>query len=133
MSDIDAQPSKDGDLKSFHSMILKLDHGALNDLLTEKMKEGIREISDACHDRGGKHEAVLTLKLKFQMDQKDRVVEIYPDVDCKLPKAPLGRAGLYFANEKGEFLRENPRQLTLEDELERQRRQKMADAQNVSA
>lgn len=54
--------NRDADLKSFHSMLLKLDGGGINDELTEKMKECCREIADACLDRGGKHRASLTLK-----------------------------------------------------------------------
>lgn len=112
---------KDQDLSSFHSFIMRLDGGGLNDELSELMKKCVREISDACLDRGGVQKASMTLKLEFKMDQKDKVVEIYPTVDEKLPKAPKGRVGMFFARADGSFTRENPRQLTLDDELERQR------------
>lgn len=113
--------NRDADLRSFHSFISKLEGGALNEELTEKIKLAIQEISDACLDRGGKHKATVTLKLDFVMDHKDKIVEVYTDITEKMPKAPRGRAGMYFCDSEGNLTRENPRQLTLEDELERQR------------
>lgn len=124
---------KDQDLKSFHSFVLKLNGGSVNDQLNEVMKKCVREVSDACHDRGGKHEATMKLTLKFVMDQKDRIVEVYPAIDEKYPKVPLGRAGMFYAGSDGEMLRENPRQATFEDELERQRKQRQADAEAITA
>lgn len=112
---------KDQDLKSFHSFLLKLENGVLNEHLTEAMKKAIEEISDACMDRGGKHKATIALKIEFIMDQRDKVLEVNTDLDTKLPKAPRGRAGMFFVGQDGFPSRENPRQLTLEDELERQR------------
>jgi len=112
---------KDQDLNSFHSFMLRLQDGAINKMLTDALAKGVTEISDACASRGGRHEATITLKLKLSMDQKDKVVEVYPSVDEKHPKVPLGRAGMFFAGENGRLLRENPRQLTLEDEVARQR------------
>lgn len=90
-------------------------------MLNESMKKVIQEISDACMDRGGVHKGSITLKLEFKMDQKDKIVEIFPTVDEKLPKAPLGRAGMFWVNGDGTLSRENPRQLTLDDELEKRR------------
>lgn len=110
-----------GDLKSFHSFVLKLENGALNEDLSEAMRKCIKEISDACLDRGGSHTSTLTLSLKFKMDQKDKMLEVSADFAEKVPKAPRGRAGIFYADEHGNPLRENPRQLTLEDELARKR------------
>lgn len=113
--------SKNPELHSFHSFVLNLDGGGINDMLTEAMHKASREVADACCERGGTHEATITLKLKFRMDQKDKVMEVFPSVDEKLPKAPLGRAGMFFIDKDGKFTKENPRQLTIDDELARKR------------
>lgn len=112
---------KSQDLRSFHSLLTRLEGGALNEELTQAMKKCVQEISDACLDRGGAHKASVILKLEFKMDQKDKVVEVTASVDEKLPKAPRGRGGLFFCDADGNLTRENPRQLTLEDELARRR------------
>lgn len=115
-------------LRNFNTMITQLEGGALNEDLSEKIRECVREISDACLDRGGTHKASVTLKLEFVMNQKDKVVEIYPDIQSKLPKAPRGRGGLYFCDSEGNLTRENPRQMDLMDELERKR---LSDAERA--
>lgn len=115
------QNNKDSDLKRFGLLVARLEGGALEDTLSEEMRECVREVSDACLDRGGKQKASLTLKLEFVIDQKDKVVEIYTDVQKKLPKAPRGRGGMFYADSDGGLTRENPRQITFEDELEKKR------------
>lgn len=108
-------------LRHFNMLITQLEGGALNEELSDKIREIISEISDAAMDRAGTHKGELTLKLKFEMNHKDKIVEVAADVVSKLPKCPRGRAGLFWADEDGNLLRENPRQLTLEDEMARQR------------
>lgn len=115
------KPAKDQDLRQFNTLVCKLEGGALNEELTEAMKKAVREISDACLDRGGTHKASITLKLEFKMDQKDKIVEISAEVNEKMPKTPRGRGGLFFTDSEGNLTRENPRQLDLMDELERKR------------
>jgi len=113
--------NKDVDLKSFHMLLTRLETGALNQELTDAIHQAVREISDACLDRGGKHKSTITLKLEFAMDYKDKIVEITADVATKFPKAPRGRGGMFYCNSDGHLLRENPRQLTLDDELAEKR------------
>jgi len=108
-------------ITNFHALLTQLSGGALAEELSEEMRKCVQEIQDACMDRAGSHKASLTLKLDFVMNHKDKVCEIYPEVVTKMPKAPKGRAGMYFTDEDGNFTRENPRQLTLDDELERKR------------
>lgn len=120
--------SNDSDLRSFHTMIARLEGGALNEELTEIVRKCVKEISDACFDRGGTHKSRLTLHLDFVMNQKDKVVEITAAIDEKYPKAPRGRAGMFFCNAEGELTRNSPHQLSLEDELAKKRLQ---DAQAV--
>lgn len=115
--------SKDQDLKHVHILLTKLEGGGFAEELDGLMQNCIREISDACMDRAGTHKATMNIKLEFQMNHKDKVVEIYADVSEKLPKTPRGRCGLYYCNADGHLTRENPRQLTLDDELEKKRMQ----------
>jgi hypothetical protein len=51
--------SKDQDLKRFNTLITRLEGGALEEELTEKIRKAVSEISDACTDRGGTHKARL--------------------------------------------------------------------------
>ncbi len=120
--------NNDHQLRHFNTFITNLEGGALNEQLGESMRECIQEISDACMDRAGKHKASITLKLDFVMNHKDKIVEVEADLQTKLPKAPRGRAGLFFCDAEGNLTRENPRQMTLEDELERQRMQNAEQA-----
>lgn len=115
-----AQP-KDQDLRHFNTFLLRLEGGALEEELSQKLKAAVREISDACADRGGKHTASITLKLSLMMDQKDKVIEVSAEINEKMPKAPRGRAGLFFCDADGNMTRENPRQMSFDDELQRRR------------
>lgn len=112
---------KDRLLRSFNTLIAHLEGGALNAELTETVKKCVQEIADACHDRGGTHKSTLILKIDFQMNYKDRIVEVFADINEKFPKAPRGKAGMFFCDAEGNLTRENPRNLTFEDELERKR------------
>lgn len=116
----------DEDLKKFHSLITRLEGGALNEELTELVQKACSEIADACADRGGTHSASVSLKLNFSMNYKDKIVEITADVSDKMPKAPRGRGGMFFIDAEGNLTRENPRQLTLDDELQRKREEREA-------
>lgn len=106
----------------------ELEGGALVEELSDRLRHCVQEISDACLDRGGSHKATLVIKLDLSMNQRDKVVEIQATVDEKTPKAPRPRAGIYFCNDEGYLTRENPRQLTIEDELQRKRLQNAEQA-----
>lgn len=111
----------DEDLKHFNQLITKLEGGALNEELSERIKKCCSEIADACLDRGGTHKASVSLTLDFVMNHKDKIVEVTASLSEKLPKAPRGRAGMFFMDKDGNLTRENPRQMTFEDELSRRR------------
>jgi len=119
---------KDIDLKSFHMLLTRLESGGLAEELTEKMKKCVTEISDAAFDRGGKHKASLAVKIEFSLDAKDRIIEVSADISEKYPKAPRGRGGMFFADSDGNLTRENPSQMSFEDELQRKR---LKDAEAV--
>ena len=108
-------------LRQFNTFITQLEGGALNEELTAAMKKCVEEISNACLDRGGVHKASLVLKLDFSMNHKDKIVEVTADINEKYPKAPRGRAGMFFCDKDGNLTRENPRQMSFEDELAKKR------------
>ena len=112
--------SNDSLLRQFSTFITQLEGGALNEELTAAMKKCVEEISDACLDRGGTHKASLVLKLDFTMNHKDKIVEVQADINEKYPKAPRGRAGMFFCDKDGNLTRENPRQMSF-DELSQRR------------
>lgn len=118
-------------LKNFISVLGQLEGGRLQEELSEEMRSCIQEISDACLDRGGTHKASLTLKLDFIMNQQDKIVEVKADVVKKIPKAPRGRAGVYWCDSEGNLTRENPRQLHFDDEIERRRQERQEKADNM--
>lgn len=112
--------SNDHLLRQFSTFITQLEGGALNEELTAAMKKCVEEISDACLDRGGSHKASLVLKIDFTMNHKDKIVEVQADINEKYPKAPRGRAGMFFCDKDGNLTRENPRQMSF-DELSQRR------------
>ncbi len=114
-------PAKDQDLRHFNTFLTRLEGGALEEELSELLRKAVSEISDACLDRGGKHTATITLKVALTMDAKDKVIEVAADVTDKMPKAPRGRGGLFFAGRDGYLSRENPRQQDMFDDLQRRR------------
>lgn len=122
-------PPRDADLQHFNQFITKLEGGALNEELSDLVRQCVQEISDACLDRAGKHTASITLKLDFTMNHKDKLVEIGADIASKFPKAPRGRVGLFFCDAEGNLTRENPRQMTFEDELEKRRKDRLVHAE----
>lgn len=115
-------PARDAELQHFPELIRQLDGGALAEELSDLVQKCVTEISDACYDRGGKHTSSMTLRLDFSMSQKEKIVEIGVDVQSKFPKAPRGRAGIFFADAKGRLTREDPRQRSMMEELEKSRR-----------
>ena len=121
----------DSQLKNFNTFLVQLEGGALVEELGEAMRECVREIQDAATDNGGTHSSKLTLDLTFKINHKDRYVEIYPEFKTKLPKLPRGSRAIFFADADGNFTREDPRQLTIEDEMEKQRKKRLADAENA--
>ncbi len=117
-------PNIDPSLQRFNTLIPQLETGRLNDELTEAIQRCTSEISDACADRGVKHKASLTLTLTFTMDAKDKLVEIEAALTEKLPKAPRGRAGIYFLDAHNKLTKENPRQMQMFDEVAERRRER---------
>ena len=108
-------------LQHFHTLLPQLEGGRLNEELTEALRKAVSEIADACADRGGVHKASVTLKLDFQMNQKDGFVEIEASITEKMPKATRGRAGIFFCDAHGNLTRENPKQMTFDEVAERRR------------
>lgn len=117
-------------INSYHVFVTKLQGGAFNEDLTEAMKRCVSEVADACADRGGKHKGKITVTYEFSMDAKDRVIEVNADIVEKLPKAPRGRVGLFWCDSEGNLLRQDPRQMSFDDELEKKR---LRDAERAAA
>ena len=106
---------EDQNLNNFSLFIQQLEKGALHDELSENIKKCVKEIADACCDRGGKHKATLTLKVDFVMNQQDKFVEVTADVKTKVPEAPRGRGGIFFAHDDGSLTRQDPNQRTFDE------------------
>ncbi len=121
----------DADLRNFSTFIARLEGGALSEELSETLKRCVKEVSDACCDRGGKHKSKMTLTIEVSMDQKDKVIEIYTALDEKHPKAPRGRAGMFFCDKEGNLTRNSPHQMTIEDELQKKRNQETMNTAGV--
>lgn len=122
----------DQNLRYFNTFITQLEGGALNEQLSEAIRECVSEIADACCDRGGTHKSSITLKIDFKMNHKDRFLEVEADFNSKLPKTPRGRGGIFFCDADGNLTRQDPRQLELTDELERKRMKDAEQAGNTA-
>ena len=114
---------EDQNLKNFSLFLQQLEGGALNDELSERVREAVQEVNDACMHNGGKKKATLTLKLDIEKDAQDRYVEVKADIQSKHPKIPRGRAGVFFSDSEGNLMRQDPQQRNFDEVLEaRQRR-----------
>lgn len=88
----------------FSEFITDLDHGKINQKLTEELAR----VVDAVEDTGLVGE--LTVKLKVKREGKMATVHL--DIRTKCPAHPL-HATLFYFGVNGELLREDPRQLSL--------------------
>lgn len=121
----------DQNLKNFNTFITQLEGGALNEQIGEAIRECVSEISDACADRAGTHKASVALKLDFVMNHKDKIVEVSADLQTKLPKTPRGRGGLFWCDAEGNLTKQNPHQMSFEDELERKRNESRMERSGI--
>lgn len=88
--------------------------------------EALAECVKATRDTG--KPSKLTFTIKVEPDKTDdTVVTLQPDVDTKLPRRPKAK-GIFFVDDKGKLVREDPRQLQME--LERKLK---LEASNVTA
>lgn len=62
----------------------------------------------------------LSLKLPFKLNKAGQI-ECTPKVAAKVPTRPMG-TGIYFADDDGRLSRRDPRQMDIEDEIERRRK-----------
>lgn len=65
------------------------------------------------------------------MDQKDKIIEIVPVMDTKLPKEPKPRPDCFWPTQDGYLTTKNPRQLDFTDEVARQRQEKIIEQSGV--
>ena len=86
------------------------------DLLREG-DEQLRRVIDAIANTGG--DGCITITLPFKTNKAGQI-ECTPKVTAKAPQRPMG-TGIYFADDDGRLSRRDPRQLDIEDEIERRR------------
>lgn len=85
--------------------------------LLDEGNQKLNELMDAIQRTGGN--GALTLKLNFKVNKAGQL-EIQPDLTIKKPTRALG-AGIYFVSDDGRLSRRDPRQMDIEDEIERRR------------
>lgn len=79
--------------------------------------ELLEELVEAVATTGESGE--LTIKLPFKVNKAGQI-EITPQLSMKKPRPPLA-TGIYFASETNRLTRSDPRQMDIEDEIERRR------------
>lgn len=85
--------------------------------LLDEGNQKLNELMDAIQNTGG--DGYLTLKMKFKVNKAGQL-EVTPDLTIKKPTRSLG-AGIYFVSDDGRLSRRDPRQMDIEDEIERRR------------
>lgn len=85
--------------------------------LLDEGNQKLNELMDAIQRTGGNGD--LTLKLKFKVNKAGQL-EITPSLTISKPTRALG-AGIYFVSNDGRLSRRDPRQMDIEDEIERRR------------
>lgn len=76
----------------------------------DKLVEAMAEVSD-----GGS----MTIKMNFKFNKAGQL-EMTPSVSISPPKAPVG-VGILYVDPNNRLTRQDPNQMTLDDELERRR------------
>jgi hypothetical protein len=94
------------DSNYFATALAHMDYGALLPSLSEDLQLLVKEVKAS--GRNGS----LTLTLKLKPTGNRGQVEIISDSTLKRPKADPGKS-IFFATDRGELLREDPRQKTL--------------------
>ena len=61
----------------------------------------------------------ITIKLPLKVNKAGQI-EITPEITMKKPRPPMA-TGIYFASETNRLTRSDPRQMDIEDEIERRR------------
>lgn len=77
----------------------------------------LTDLVKAVRETGDKGEIVI--KLPFKLDKTGQL-ECAPKVTSTIPRPSPGK-GVYFVTEENELVRDDPRQLDFEDELEERR------------
>lgn len=93
--------------REFHELLAELDHGRVNQRLTEFLAEvtsGVAETSKT-------GEITLTLKVK----KEGEMAAVTADVKIKRPEHPMHGTLMYFGTNNTSLHRENPRQLKLRE------------------
>ena len=103
----------------FPAAIAEMEFGGL----VPRLSEDLAKLVSNVHVTG--RAGTLSLKLKIKPAGPRGQVEIVSDIDLKLPKPEQGKS-LFFANEHGQLLRRDPRQLemALEDDAHAPRKAK---------
>lgn len=106
MSDAAAAP-EGAEPRSFNLVLVGLQGGAVNDMLSRDLQEMVKELVDHWNNTRKTAKGCLTLKLKLKFD--DGICEIVPEVKVELPKPVLGR-DVMWPDQHGNLRPENPRQ-----------------------
>lgn len=95
---------------TFDRFIATHENGDLNHELSEALREMTATLSNHFQAYRGKPKA--TLKVSFDIVHVDGHLEVSAKVETKLPAAPRAK-GIYYATDKNELTRRDPKQLTM--------------------
>lgn len=85
--------------------------------LLHQADEHLSRVVEAMANTGGDGEITIKLKLKFN---KAGQIELNPSITPKVPQPAMG-TGIYFVDEESRLSRRDPKQMDIEDEIERRR------------
>jgi hypothetical protein len=85
--------------------------------LLDEGNQKLNELMTAIQTTGAGGE--ISLKLKFKVNKAGQL-EITPELTSKRPTRALG-TGIYFVSDEGQLTRRDPKQMDIEDEIERRR------------
>lgn len=113
------QDNSENVLHNFNQFIGTHADGALNDKLSQEMREMNAQLSNQAIKHGGKPKGRITLVVDFVLDQG--VMDIDTSVAVKMPKEQSDRS-VYWLTENNKLSKSNPRQaeLPLRAALQRQ-------------
>lgn len=85
--------------------------------LLQQGDEQLEKVIGAIAETGG--DGKLVIEMPFKLNKAGQI-ECTPKITSKVPQRPMG-TGIFFADDDGRLSRRDPRQMDIEDEIDRRR------------
>lgn len=102
-----SESSAKGHPRSFNLVLSQLQGGGFLDMLSEELRDLIRDLSD--HEINTRKAAKGSITVKLKVKLEDGIFEIVPEAKVEKPKPVMGR-DIFWCDSEHNLTPENPRQ-----------------------